>query len=511
MLTPTEFERDVARAGLEPIERIHCMEDDDGAYDVWKAVGVSDRILVHFDGHLDFNWITDRSADELLTAGSSEELDRLIAQVSVWNLDGRPLRTRVNITNFIYPAIKHGIVREFFWVIPDPFWATQPARQAIRQALQRKMRLWPPADFGPVTVSESGITLTVLRCPLTVCTLEHLPRFSETVLLDIDVDYFVTLRSEGPVPYHDPRPVAPWIWPSRFLERLKAAQLPTDLVTIAYSVNAGYTPLRYKYFGDHLREALRDPDGPVSDEPRAHTAAEAFREATCALDQGNVGVARDWWAKMVSRDPSYRTLHATPGWREETSRRWQSALSVHDRMREVDPEWHSPHLGRGRALWNLRRCDQAEEAFETACALSPGPTSATHWLGRCAYRRGQWESAYSFWMKSVEQDPEDARSWLGLAHLAARRGDWMGVIEHATRYLALGRETTSAHWLLAWAAWRTGQRRLCRRELKLWARELLLDVMAQGVQSWRRLARRTTRTETAETAKARSEANGSVV
>ena len=166
MLTPTEFERDVARAGLEPIERIHCMEDDDGAYDVWKAVGVSDRILVHFDGHLDFNWITDRSADELLTAGSSEELDRLIAQVSVWNLDGRSLRTRVNITNFIYPAIKHGIVREFFWVIPDPFWATQPARQAIRQALQRKMRLWPPADFGPVTVSESGITLTVLRCPL---------------------------------------------------------------------------------------------------------------------------------------------------------------------------------------------------------------------------------------------------------------------------------------------------------------------------------------------------------
>ncbi len=487
MFTAPELKLGASRAGHEPIPNIHVTEDHDGAYDVWKAAGVQGRILVHFDGHLDFNWIADRSAEELLTARSSEELDRLLAQASEWNLDGKPLRQLVNISNFIYPAIKEGIIREFFWVIPDPFWATRAERRVIQQRLQKKMRLGPPADSGPMTVSESGLTLTVLGCPLTVCTLEHLPRFSETVLLDIDVDYLVTLRCTGPVPYYDRQPVAPWIWPSAFLQRLKAAELATDLVTIAYSVNGGYTPLRYKYFGDLLRESLRDPDRPVSNEPPAGTAAAAFRKATRALNQRNVRVAREWWGKMVSCDPSYRSLYATLGWREETNGRWQSALSIYDQTLEADPEWHIPHLGRGRALWNLRRYADAEEAFQRSYALSPGSTSATHWLGRCAYRGGQWERAYRLWMKTVEQDPEEARSWYALARLAARRGDPTGVIEHAKRYVALGRDNTSVHWLLAWAAWRSGQRRMFHRQMKLWAGRLLLAFVAHGFQACRRL------------------------
>ena len=135
MLTSTELSSQVARVGHEPTENIRTMEDHVQAYDTWKAAGVRDRILVHIDGHLDFDWIADRSPEELLAAGSSAELDRLLTQVSAWNLDGRSPRERVTSANFIYPAIRDGLVREFFWVMPDPLWA-QSKRRVIRRGLE---------------------------------------------------------------------------------------------------------------------------------------------------------------------------------------------------------------------------------------------------------------------------------------------------------------------------------------------------------------------------------------
>ena len=376
MLTSTELSSQVARVGHEPTENIRTMEDHVQAYDTWKAAGVRDRILVHIDGHLDFDWIADRSPEELLAAGSSAELDRLLTQVSAWNLDGRSPRERVTSANFIYPAIRDGLVREFFWVMPDPLWA-QSKRRVIRRGLEKKIRRRRPTDTGPIRASDHSITLTLLGCPVVLCTLEQLPRFSEAVLLDIDVDYLVVSRPTGPAPYFERQSAGPWLWPTAFLERLRLAQLPTDLVTIAYSVNGGYTPLRYKYFGDLLQRAIRDPRQPVNDQPPVGSAAEALEEITRAWKQRDAGAAREWWSLMVNRDASYRTEYATPGLREERSGRWASALSVYRQMVQMEPSWHVPHLGLGRAFWHFGRYAEAERAFETARALSGAPTSAT--------------------------------------------------------------------------------------------------------------------------------------
>lgn len=492
MLTAPELVTSAPRAGSEPIPNIHVMEDHDGAYDAWTAAGVRDRILVHFDGHLDFYWIADRSPQELLTAQSSEELDRFLSQVTEWNLDEKPLRELVDIGNFIYPAIKEGMVRAFYWVIPDPFWTTGRERRAIQEGLAlliRKRRL----DAGPMQISDHRITLTVLGCPLTVCTLERLPHFTEPVLLDLDVDYLVTWKADGPPPYLERQPLAPWLWPSQFLARLKATQLPTDLVTIAYSVNGGFTPLQYKYFGDLLATSLADPNQPIADGPPSDTAAEAYVNAIQALERGDASTARRWWNAMVSRDPSYRSVYATPGWREEIAGRRRSALNVYNRMLQVDPDWHVLHLGMGRVLWRLGRRGQAEEAFERACRLSSGPTSAFHWLGLCAYRRGDWEKAHQIWQKSVEQDPKEVRSWYRLAKLEARRGSPERAIEHAKRCLALGLDVPSVHWLFAWAAWRLRQRRVAHREFRLWGTQQLQAIWARGLRWWywiRRFGRR---------------------
>jgi hypothetical protein len=107
-------EKMVSRIGLDPMERIFMMENHDGAYDVWKQAGVQDQILVHFGGHLGFAWIAEHSPQQLLSARSSVELDKLLSQVDEWNWEEKSLRELVNMVNFIYPAIKEERVKSFY-------------------------------------------------------------------------------------------------------------------------------------------------------------------------------------------------------------------------------------------------------------------------------------------------------------------------------------------------------------------------------------------------------------
>jgi tetratricopeptide (TPR) repeat protein len=404
--------------GITPIENVHLFEDHDRAYDIWKAAGARDRVLVHFDGHLDFDWVPEHSARELLAARSADELDSLLATVAAWHFDTRPFRQRISIANFLYPAITEGIIRRFIWVMPDPFWATERSRCAIRRGLRHRIRR-RARDAAPLRVLHDGAHFSLLGCPVTVCTLSHLPAMDEPVLLDIDIDYLLTSEPTGPPPYFKTDPIEPWLWPSTFFERLRCTHLTTDLVTVACSVNDGYTPLQYKYFGELLSMALRQPSTPPCDAVPIGSAAEAFEHVADGLARGDDASVRKWWEEMCRRDPSYRTAYAFAGWREERARRWHPALAEYDRMTRIDAGWHVPHAGRGRVLWQLRRYGAAQAAFRAALALTDGPTSARYWLGRCRYRRGDSADAVRIWTDAIRVDSTDAASLSALAHLGA--------------------------------------------------------------------------------------------
>ncbi|OFW29522.1 MAG: hypothetical protein A3H97_01185 [Acidobacteria bacterium RIFCSPLOWO2_02_FULL_65_29] len=403
------------------MQDIRTVENHDAAYDIWKAAGARNRVLVHVDGHVDFEWMNDHVADELLAARSSVEIQRLLAETSAWHFDERPLRERVTPANFIYPAIKEGLVREFIWIMPDAFWASPAARRVIRDGLEQTLRRGSP-EAGPLRVSNGGIRFRLLGCPVTACTLATLPRITEPVLLDIDVDYLLTTNPAGPAPYFQREPAEPWLWPSAFFRRLRSTRLKTDLLTIAYSVDDGFTLLRYKYFGDLLRRALGEASERVSDAPVSGSAAEAFDHVSRSLSAHDMLSTGRWWREMVRRDPSYRSVYAIPGWREECAGRWDAALDIYQRMIEIDPEWHVPHLGRGRALWQFGRYAEAETAFEAAASRSSRATSATYWLGLCRFRRQDLEGASRAWTDAVRADPRDGSSLHGLACVEAQQG-----------------------------------------------------------------------------------------
>jgi hypothetical protein len=211
--------------------RVVLIENHDEAYSLWYNSGVIGRILLNADIHYDMWWI--------------------------------PQNGQITIANYTYPCLKKGMIREVFWVVPDQSWETSSNRKALLRHLREIVKAYPGSK-STFVVENKCVSAVVLGKPLTICSVEGLPPIDEEVLLDLDVDYLM-------IPYvcygkgGDKHGAVPWCWPEQQLSRLAARRIRTDLATVAYSVEGGYTPLRWKYLGDELAALLRgeDPAGPL--------------------------------------------------------------------------------------------------------------------------------------------------------------------------------------------------------------------------------------------------------
>jgi hypothetical protein len=298
-------------------EQIFLMENHDQAFHVWRDAGVRQKTLVHIDAHDDMRWVEDPAA--------------------------------TNIANFICRALQDNIVGEVFWVVPAQTLETSKGLKAIRRYV-KKIGGEYPGKPAAIRLGGNGLSTEILGKPLQVCTLDNLPRLHDRVLLDIDVDFLVipcaVNRSDGPAPL-------PWMWPDELLAGLRARQLRPELVTIAYSVEGGYTPLKWKYFGDELAARLGNgkENGSglrgmtlMGEAARAayggelSLAGEKYREAAellptlaapcfhlahLSLDNGQMDAAQDYYREALGRDSSYRTAYNSAGYQHYSQRRFR--------------------------------------------------------------------------------------------------------------------------------------------------------------------------------------------
>ena len=194
-----------------------------------------------------------------------------------------------------------------------------------------------------------------------VCRLGTPPSVTEPVLLDLDVDFMMIPRvNRDALEEHC---ASPWIRPAELLDTLAARGIHGDLVTIAYSVNGGYTPLKWKHLGDELAARLRgepfDPPATLDyDTPYVNLAfpllfhgdlagaERAFNEvlqldaenawARLGLGLLDVERKRPEAAEQRLRDALQRNPRMLDGWRAladilRASGRYEEALAAYDR------------------------------------------------------------------------------------------------------------------------------------------------------------------------------------
>jgi tetratricopeptide (TPR) repeat protein len=415
------------------------MEDHDGAYHAWKARGIKDRTLVHIDAHMDFGRLPDMDPEEILDVGGKEEIERILSRQPVWNPLSKRKEKLVHIGNYIYPAIKDGIVNKFYWVVPDPSWRTWRGRNRIKRN----------TNWHKDTI---------------VSSLESLKTIEEPVLLDIDVDFMLT-----PFIWKDQSPGRnPWIFPQELVKQLNDKKIVFDVATISYSVNGGYTPLRFKYLGDELKSLLegrrdyRQSEASVcfnsclshlNSRPPDRSRAKYFYQKAIDADKSygcefnNYGIIYQQNGRLKKAEQEYRNFLALDednpsvltglGYLSLLRRKQEKALDLFEKVLRCAPTDAAALFGKAAGFLSLKKHDEAEALFLKVSQASQDYPESYWWLARIAEKKHQIGSAIQFYKKAVLAGEEGPLVHLLLCRLYLINKNYLRAGEELRRFLHL--------------------------------------------------------------------------
>jgi tetratricopeptide (TPR) repeat protein len=384
------------RQSVDFSQNIFFIENHDEAYPIWRASGFKERILIHIDAHDDLEWISDNDS--------------------------------IDIGNFICPALKEDIVREVYWVVPDQTWSTKKNLKPVLRRVSKIIKPYP-GDRCKVEIQDGQICASVWGRPFRVCTLDNLPQFQENVLLDIDIDFLVIARACNDDDQHQ---VLPWCWPDNLVAKVNDRSLRTDLITIAYSVEGGFTPLNWKYLGDELALRLKAPINGNGD----LKAMDLMRSAALAVNEGEFALAenryleakhllpdspapvfhlallylqmdrpdraKECYRLAVTLDPSYRTAYNSAGFRYFWAGRFQEAEQEHRRTLAMDPENALVHLGLGQIAIERKQWQEAETWLKKSLEYDNQLIDTYRALGKVLTKQGRLQEAIAAYETSLK-------------------------------------------------------------------------------------------------------------
>ena len=374
--------------------RVCVFENHDQSYYLWRDAGVRNRVVLHLDAHDDLTWI---KPDE-----------------------------PIHIGNYLCAAQREGIAREIVWVVPDGSFASAAARRRLLRRV-RQLAGQYPAPKAKIRVEADEISTALMGKPLRVVPLARLPRVQEAVLLDVDVDF---LTSASALPPDLETVGVPWCWPGDLEQALTRSGVQSDLITIAWSVEGGYTPLRWKYLGNELSDRLQHSDSP------AVRAAGRLREAEICRQQGDVQKAESKLREILSEGTLAPACYHLALLLRDTGRQAE-ASAEYRRALEIDPAYATAFCNRGPVYWRARRPAMAEQEYRAALALHENDAYAHFGMAQVSAGRGQWGQAEAALRSALKSSPELPDAWNLLGEVLARQGRRQEAISAYDKFLRL--------------------------------------------------------------------------
>ncbi len=98
---------------------IVLIEDHHQALKIWQEKKVKNLDLIHLDAHIDFGFHAAKPIKQSIDdAKSIKDLKASLERSLAFTRYEKDFEKQTNIGNYIYPAMREGIVRDFYWVIP---------------------------------------------------------------------------------------------------------------------------------------------------------------------------------------------------------------------------------------------------------------------------------------------------------------------------------------------------------------------------------------------------------
>jgi tetratricopeptide (TPR) repeat protein len=410
--------------GKEPVARVHLYETHSSSLIAWKTAEVQNRVVVHLDGHLDFDWIPDETVARI-AAATPEELSDL--QSHPYALDNGAY-TKFGDANFIYAAARLGIVRKLIWVVPDATFERPDSFARLAGEILDHVQMVDLDEALGFHREGNRLEGRLLGLSITVCRLSDLPEVTEPVLLDIDLDYF-TIRSAitGWITER------PWTTPSAVLREFEARGIETDLVTISFSTIGGGLPPANRWMGPALQHRLRFPGKGI--DPASQVVFDAEQSERSGDSEGAVRQ----YGKRTELVP-----HDASGWSSlakslADSGRGEEAYKARARAIELDPLLEHEDLFEADRLFANGQYERAREAYHGYLKRMP-EGSFRDWAlrqnARSLVRLNRLDDAMSAYRYLVRIVPDhaDSRMDLGLLH------DSRGRVDAAIQELRIARD-----------------------------------------------------------------------
>jgi len=375
-------------------KNIALIEDHHEALKLWREKGIKNLTLIHIDAHLDFYFHFAKPPTQAINeAKSLKDLKESLERTLAFSRYERDFKKQTNIGNYIYPAMRDGIIRDFYWVIPGGIREFEQSRKWLK-VLVRNLLKQDPFRLGQGSGERrqknsksptNAINASLMGRGFVITTLEHLPLFNDKVLLDIDTDFLVVdgLKNSGATSMIGKRKL--WIQPKEFVNILREKIKNPEFTTIAYSVNGGFTPMKYKHLGDEIAYYLA-PQHFDRLFKRKIKAAEYFNlfEATGK---------KKHYTQAVCLNPSYKAEYNNYGPLYLKMGELSKAEKEFKNIKKVDPR--NPYALRGIADVYLLKKDyhQAKKYFKYALQEKKNLDTAILGLAHAELKLNNFEKA----------------------------------------------------------------------------------------------------------------------
>jgi tetratricopeptide (TPR) repeat protein len=365
-------------------KHIFLLENHDEAFYIWQNAKVTQRVLVHIDAHHDMWWLNDGAT--------------------------------ITIANFICPALKQDVVSKVIWVVPFATFANCKNKKSLVTQVKALLKGYPGKSRKLVS-KDDRIIASLLGKELIICTLRSIPILRENVLLDVDIDYLIIPRvTWEEYDHHD---LFPWCWPRELVNKLK--DFDSDLITVVYSVQGGYTPLQWKYLGDELAlRLMTKSDSRLEGMQRIEEGAEVealgqmtkaelkyraaldllpdsaaplYRLARLLTKLNRVEEARQFYQKAVNLDSSYRGAYSSAGFHFYWNGQYKAAELEFRELQVLNPQDPHAHLGLGLLATKRQRWEHAERHLKAALEIDECLIDAQHALADVLGKKGDKEQA----------------------------------------------------------------------------------------------------------------------
>jgi Flp pilus assembly protein TadD len=434
--------QDFSQANFKDTPNIFVIEDHNEAYDIWRKLALKSKTLLHIDAHIDFCWIQDEDPLKILEHNSLDKFYAELKKRKLWNLAQKENDDLIDIGNYIYPAIKENIVGEFYWVVPDPIWQSKKERKALLRLIKKLVKFDPLVSR--VKVGNDRIETRLLNTKLVVTCLANLPIFNEKVLLDIDIDFLLTHSLLKPPPYFLSWPQQHWLLPEELVMRLKEKQITASAVTIAYSVEGGFTPLTHKYFGQELKLFFEDPIL-IENPPEIFTLK---KNALSAWYEKKIGAAiQEYLAalKIEPHDPSIHynlsLLYKEEGLLDRADWHFQTAL-------ELDAKYRTAYNNAGIRLEKNRKFVSAQEEYKNVLRLNPDNFPARLGFIRVLIKLKYIDAALQECKQLLSKDGSHAAAWSLLGLIYQKKKEFSLAVQAYEKSISLGQVAAAAHYNL---------------------------------------------------------------